>query len=91
MKKISDSKFIDVVLNSTCLKLNGNYGNFNTAEIIDNNNKKYFINAKYFIYGCGGIEILDFVATSKKYNALNQIYLLEIIGWAILKDILENC
>ena len=72
-KKISESKFIDVVLNSTCLKLNGNYGNFNTAEIIDNNNnKKYFINAKYFIYGCGGIENSRFLLLlQKKYNALN--------------------
>ncbi len=74
LKRISKSNYIDVVLNSTFFKLNGEFGKFKSADIIDNNSKiKYIIKAKFFVFGCGSIENSRYLLLlQKKYKQLNQ-------------------
>ena len=74
LDKLSKSNFIDVILNSSFLKLKGKFGNFKSAEIIDNNSKiKYTINSDFFVFGCGCIENSRFLLLlQKKYKLLDQ-------------------
>ena len=73
LDKLSKSNFIDVILNSSFLKLKGKFGNFKSAEIIDNNSKiKYTINLTFLFSVVCVLKIPGFFYYFKKYKLLDQ-------------------
>lgn len=72
--KILKSNYIDVILNSNFLRLDGYSRNFNYAEFLDTYTKiKHKIYSKFFIMGCGGIDNSRYLLLlQQKYGLIDQ-------------------
>ena len=70
-KKILNSKFITLVLNSNFTGFSANNGLFEKAQFINTLNNNYFeIKSKYFVLACGGIDNSRFLLKSKNLDNL---------------------
>ena len=68
---ISNSKFIDLVLNSNFTGFYAQNGLFKKAKFLNVLDKKYFeVNADFFILGCGGIDNSRFLLKSRDIDGL---------------------
>ena len=68
---ISNSKFIDLVLNSNFTGFSAQNGLFKQAKFINFLDKKYFeVDADYFVLGCGGIDNSRFLLKSRDIDNL---------------------
>ena len=64
---ISNSKLIDLCLNTQVTNFTGENGNFKQARIISNR-KEFFIDSKFFVLACGGIENSRILLWTKEQN-----------------------
>ena len=68
---ISNSKFIDLVLNSNFVGFSAQNGFFKKAKFINFLDKKHFeMKADYFVLGCGGIDNSRFLLKSRDIDGL---------------------
>ena len=64
---INKSKLINLCLNTQVINFSGENGLFKKAEVISNQ-KNFFINSKFFVLACGGIENSRILLWTKEKN-----------------------